>query len=143
MELKELSEKYTKKHEGLRLKLYKDTKDLLSIGWGRNIEQCGISEAEAQFMFDNDMKDVMAQIEIKILFWNNLSDTRKVVLIDMAYNLKGRVQGLLKFKNMLEYSEKEEWSKASVEILRSKYAKDVPNRALENAKAYESDTINL
>ncbi|HAC30701.1 MAG TPA: lysozyme, partial [Marinobacter hydrocarbonoclasticus] len=45
-----------KRHEGLRLKPYLDTASSprLTIGYGRNLEDVGISRDEADFMLDND-----------------------------------------------------------------------------------------
>ena len=39
-----------KMHEGLRLKPYRCTSGKLTIGYGRNIEDNGITEAEASFL---------------------------------------------------------------------------------------------
>lgn len=143
MGFKEMAETVIKRHEGYRPKPYKDTKNILTIGYGRNLDDVGIYPIEAQFMLDNDIDDVITQLESKISFWESLSDVRKTVLIDMAYNLKGRVNGLLKFSNMLKFSEQGKFGQASVEILKSKYATDVKGRAVENAKAYESNVISL
>ena len=42
-----------KRHEGLKLKPYKCTADKLTIGVGRNLEDVGISEEEAEMLLQN------------------------------------------------------------------------------------------
>ena len=44
-----------KKSEGLRLKPYKCPAGKTSIGWGRNLEDNGISKEEAEFLLNNDI----------------------------------------------------------------------------------------
>ena len=46
------------RHEGLRLKPYRDTVGKLTVGYGRNLEDVGISRDEADFMLDNDIDQV-------------------------------------------------------------------------------------
>jgi lysozyme len=52
------------RHEGLRLRLraYRDTVGKLTIGYGRNLDDRGISEDEAGFMLDNDIDLVVAEL---------------------------------------------------------------------------------
>ncbi|MBP5593653.1 MAG: hypothetical protein J6X75_05780, partial [Clostridia bacterium] len=56
----ELTGKFTKLAEGLRLKPYRCPAGKLTIGYGRNIEDMGISETEAEMLFDNDWQKVEA-----------------------------------------------------------------------------------
>ena len=42
------------RHEGLRLKPYRCTAGKLTIGIGRNLDDCGISQKEAYALLDND-----------------------------------------------------------------------------------------
>ena len=44
----------TKEFEGCRLKPYKCTAGKLTIGYGRNLDDVGISQAEANMMFEAD-----------------------------------------------------------------------------------------
>ena len=44
-------------HEGLRLKPYKCTSGALTIGYGRNLDARGITEAEAEMMLSHDIDD--------------------------------------------------------------------------------------
>ncbi|WP_347278594.1 hypothetical protein [Plasticicumulans sp.] len=41
-------------HEGLRLDLYRDSEGVLTIGYGRNLQDCGISYVEAVLLYRLD-----------------------------------------------------------------------------------------
>ena len=45
-----------KKHEGVKYELYKCTADKWTIGVGRNLEDVGISEDEADYLLQNDIE---------------------------------------------------------------------------------------
>ena len=48
------------RHEGLRLKPYRDTMGNWTIGYGRNLDERGITEEEAKIMLDYDI-DISAR----------------------------------------------------------------------------------
>ena len=90
-----------RRHEGLSLTLYKCSGDppKQTIGFGRNIEDNGISEAEAEFMLLNDL--LACESELKDEGWyNQLDETRRAVVLNMAFNL-GKPT-LLKFKKFIK-----------------------------------------
>lgn len=53
-----------KAHEGLRLKPYRCTAGKLSIGYGRNLEDRGISEEEARQMLERDLREAVAVVKL-------------------------------------------------------------------------------
>lgn len=126
-----IAERLIKKHEGLKLKPYKCTSGKLTIGYGRNLENRGLTEKECVYLLHNDLVYLNETLPKKISFWDSLSDIRKAVLIDMAYNLG--VNGLLNFKKMLLALSLEEYEKASQEMLKSQWALQVKTRAAELA----------
>lgn len=125
---------YIKRNEGLELNLYKCTAGKLSIAWGRNIEDNGISKDEAELMLKNDLercKNALYDIfgfETFLL----LPDRCKIVLADMIYNLgESRFRTFQKMIRAVKYKD---YFEAAAQILDSKYAReDVPNRAKRNA----------
>lgn len=130
---------WIKYNEGLSLKLYKCTAEKISCGYGRNIEDNGISLDEAELMLKNDLERCYADLygifgfEMFIL----LSDKRKMILIDMIYNL-GKTR-FSTFKKMIQAVKDKDFYEAATQILDSKYAReDVPERAKRNAKLMES-----
>ena len=121
-----------KRQEGLRLKPYKCTADKLTIGYGRNLEGNGISETEAEYLLENDVFFLFASLQHKLAFFGLLDKTRCDVLVNMAFNLG--VNGLLKFKKMLAAVELGDYVTAADEMLDSRWAKQVGERASELAR---------
>ena len=120
------------RHEGLRLKPYRCTSGKLSIGIGRNLDGSGISEREAELMLENDILKLFAVLPGKIDFFNELDKVRADILVNMAFNMG--VNGLLKFKKMLTAIDDGYFTRAAAEILDSKWAFQVGDRALELAE---------
>lgn len=128
-------------HEGLRLKPYYDTVDKLTIGIGRNLEDTGISKAEASFMLQNDLIRIIAELDEQLPWWRELSENRRRILVDMAFNLG--TFGLSQFRDMLAATKTGDFDTASKEMLDSKWAKQVGNRAKRLAEAMKKDSIDL
>jgi lysozyme len=125
-----------RRHEGLRLEPYKCSEGYLTIGFGRNLETNGISEAEAEFMLLNDL--LMVEGELKDEGWyNQLDETRRAVVLNMAFNL-GKPT-LLKFKKFIGALSDDDYETASKEMVtgsnggESKWASQVGKRAYELA----------
>jgi len=118
------------RHEGLRLKPYRCTAGKLTIGIGRNLDDCGISQAEAYVMLINDIMNCEKQLQAKIPdIYNGLDEVRKSVLLNMCFNLG--INGLLGFKNTLAFVKAGDWERAANNMLVSKWAKQVGRRAIE------------
>lgn len=120
-----------KRHEGFRSKPYKCTADKTTIGYGRNLEDVGISTAEAEYLLLNDLEQAIK--DAKALFCNfaELSENRQAVLVNMAFNL-GRSR-LKTFSNMRAAVEHKDFCRAADEMLDSLWAKQVKGRATELA----------
>ena len=116
------------RHEGLRLKPYRDTVGKLTIGYGRNLEDVGISHDEADFMLDNDIDQVERQLET-VDEYNELDPVRQTVIANMAFNLG--LRGLMQFRNMWAAVGRRDWESASKEMMQSKWARQVGVRAVE------------
>lgn len=128
-------------HEGLKLKPYKCTAGKLTIGVGRNIEDIGITEDEARALLDNDILRVAQELDNGLPWWRDLSDVRQRVLLDMAFNLG--TPTLMKFKNTLGLIEAGDFVGASEEMLRSRWAEQVGQRALTLSKAMALDVLDI
>ena len=88
-----------KADEGVRLKPYKDTVGKLTIGYGRNLDDIGITLAEAEQMLYSDMRFALDGV-YKFLPWaTKLDDARLGVLANMAYNMG--IHGLLGFHRFI------------------------------------------
>jgi lysozyme len=109
-------------HEGLKLKPYKDTVGKLTIGVGRNLDDCGISEDEALGMLDHDL--TRCQLELLQFKWYlDLDEVRKGVIIELVFNMG--LTKVLMFKNMISFLIAKDYENASKELLDSAWAKQV------------------
>ena len=122
---------YVKNHEGLSLKPYYCTANKLSIGIGRNLEDRGITQEEAFFMFGNDLR--LAVSDLNRVFgadFKGFPDKAKLAFIDMMFQLGlGRFSG---FQNMSKYAIAGNGKEAARGLMDSKYARQVPSRAGQN-----------
>jgi lysozyme len=115
------------RHEGCKLKPYRCTAGKLTIGIGRNLDDVGISEEEANYLLNNDIKKCLIKLE-KLNYWPVLTETRRLVLLDMAFNLG--YNGLMGFKKFLGAVSDRRYEEASRLMLDSKWAKQVGQRAV-------------
>ncbi len=122
-------------HEGLRLKPYTCTAGKLTIGYGRNLDDVGISKAEAEHLLTQDINRAIHDIRSLISNFESLSLTRKAVLVNMMFNLGMR--RLSQFKNMIQAIEEYNFHKASFEMLNSLWAVQVGTRATQLADMME------
>lgn len=121
-----------KEEEGLRLKPYQDTVGKLSIGYGRNLTDKGISADEAEYLLVHDIQATMAAVSVRLPWFPRLDGVRQRVLLDMAYN-QG-LGGLLLFQDMLAAVERGDYETAAAEMLNSKWAEQVGSRATKLAE---------
>jgi len=117
------------KHEGLRLKPYRDSVGKLTIGIGRNLDNVGITEDEAELMLKNDIDRSIYDLNTHLSWWSTLSPVRQMVMVNMCFNLG--IFGLLEFKQTLASIQSGDFEKASQRMLESKWADQVGNRAIE------------
>lgn len=123
--------KLTKDFEGLCCKPYKCSAGKLTIGYGRNLDDVGISLDEAEYMFNNDFNKAYEDVLWLLIKYdidvNNLSECRLFVLTDMCFNL-GRAR-LFMFKKLFQALKKGDYDTAAEEMKDSNWYKQVGNRA--------------
>ena len=107
-------------HEGVRLRPYLCSSGKLTIGYGRNLDDAGISDDEAFYMLSNDVDECMKDLA-EFTWWWELNPARQSVLIDMRYNLGAT--GFRKFQKMIAALDDADYCKAAEEILDSKAAR--------------------
>ncbi len=131
-------------HEGFKSNYYLCTASKKTIGYGRNVENNPFTDeeraylgrinfddkpmtkVEAEYLLVNDVAVVTSQVE-QLLPCNDLNQPRHAVCVNMAFNLG--VSGFSKFKNMIKAIENASYEKASNEMMDSKWARQVSNRA--------------
>lgn len=109
---------------------YIDTVGKLTIGYGRNLEDNGISQEEANFLFDNDFHLCERQLA-QCSWYAEQPEGVQAALINMCFNLGlPRLKG---FKRMIAALEAKNYTVAAQEALNSKWATQVGQRAKDVA----------
>lgn len=129
-------------HEGVSLRLYKDTLGFDTIGVGYNVAARGMDEferiigrkvtlsrtcdcvtrEEALKVLGADVTRVESVVILHFPTYKKLNEVRQRVVVDMAFNLGLRA---LAFKACIEDIEESDWSGAAKELFRSKWAYQV------------------
>lgn len=121
-----------KRHEGFRGFPYLDTVRKMTIGYGRNLDDNGISEKEATLLLENDIKNIIEVPKKYIRVYEELSPLRKAVILNMLFNMgESRFS---KFLRMIAAINAKNFDGAADEMLNSAWARQVGNRATELAK---------
>ena len=121
--------------EGLRLKPYRDTVGKLTIGIGRNLDDLGISQLEAEFLLMSDILRVERELDKYVCWWRCMSENRQRVLANMAFNMgvgpseENPTGRLLTFKRTLEAMKQGRYLDAAEAMGYSKWAAQVGVRA--------------
>lgn len=118
-----------KLHEGYRRFPYLDSLGILTIGYGRNLISRGLSQSESEMLLRNDLEDAWNQCRTSIPSFRRLDEVRCCVLTNMCFNIG--IKSLLGFKKMLRALDQGNYELAAHEMLNSKWATQVSNRAIE------------
>jgi len=116
-----------KRDEGVELRPYKCSAGFLTLGVGRNIEERGITMDESDYLLANDITICEEEATRVFKWYDTLSDVRQRVILNMIFNLG--LTKLLNFKKFLAAMEAEDWEEAGKQMLDSRWAKQVGNRA--------------
>jgi lysozyme len=144
-------------HEGLVLTVYQDTLGIDTIGIGRNLKdrgiskeeldyldlpnmeviyEHGISEADARYLALNDIAIVENELCRVHPCVEELDSVRQLILMDMAFNMG--VPRLCKFKKMWNAIHEENFEAASIEMMDSRWARQVGRRASKLSDAMKT-----
>jgi lysozyme len=147
---RDLLAKELERDEGLRLFPYKDSVGILTIGIGRNLDEIGISEAEARILLESDIARVERDLDTALPWWRKLDEDRQRVLVNMAFNLGAdstspdpRKRKLLAFKNTLGAVLIGDYDGAAALMLKSKWAIQVGPRSVRLAARMRGDGLNV
>ena len=135
------------KHEGKRLKVYKDSEGIPTIGVGFNLKRSdakakieafglnyddvvkgkvSLTEAQVDSLLAADIKTAISDCKSTVDGYSSLSDVRKRVLVDMVFNL-GKTR-FSKFKKMLAAIKAKDFEKTAEEMKDSKWCRQVKSR---------------
>jgi lysozyme len=120
------------RHEGIRLKPYRDQGGTLTIGIGRNLDEVGISLIEARMMMDGDIDRALHWLSARHGDWFAVLDPpRQAAVVNMAFNLGP--SKFARFRKFLAAMIVRDYATAAIEMLHSEWSQQVGNRATELA----------
>ena len=118
-----------KRHEGFKQFPYLCTAGKLTVGYGRNLDDVGLSEYEAEFLLLQDIRHATKRLTTIFPEFYQFTVNRQAALIDMMVNLGSR--RFLLFRKMIVAIKKGDWEDAANEAMDSKWHVQVGNRAIE------------
>lgn len=121
-----------RRDEGFRARPYKDTVGKLTVGYGRNLDDVGLSEQEAEILLANDIANVCSELDRHLPWWRNLSGVRQGVVLNMCFNMG--IKKLLAFKNTLAAMERGDYEAAAQGMENSRWYGQVKGRAVRLVK---------
>lgn len=120
-------QKEIERDEGRRNKPYECSEGFVTIGVGWNLDANGLPDDIIDDLLNRSLLKASEDCQTLYSNWYKLCSVRQRVLINMAFNL-GR-KGLAKFKKMNAAIHREDWDAAAEEMLDSKWATQVGDRA--------------
>ena len=112
-----------KAEEGFSAVVYKCTEGFDTVGYGSRMP---ITKEEAELLLEHRLKAMKAQLT-SYLYDLDIKQEAWDILFNMAYQLG--VNGVLKFKKMIEALRYKDYKEASKQGLDSLWAKQTPQRA--------------
>jgi len=113
--------------EGRRARIYLDSVGKVTGGVGRNLTDRPFSEDEMDLMLKNDIKGAARDLDRRLPWWRQMSEARQNVLANMCFNMG--IDRLLGFVKALDLMRASRYDAAAAEMLDSKWAKQVGDRA--------------
>ena len=87
-----------------------------------------VSEERIKECFEKDIQNVFEDLDRNMPWWRDLPSDLVLVMANMSFNLG--INRLMKFKNFLSAMQDNDWDKAAVEMLDSRWAIQVGPRAI-------------
>lgn len=121
----EMTARRIKSHEGFARFPYRCPRGKLTIGYGRNLEDVGIDQGEADFLLARDL-DRAAAYARRLAWYPSLDDVRKSVILELIFWLGWG--GFMKFVRFSRYMAQGNYKSAAKELLDSRAAEQAPAR---------------
>lgn len=146
-----------KRNEGVRLKAYKDTLGILTVGVGFNLERLDartrcvrhgidydrlvagrvlLTTAQVDALLEEDLAASLVGLREMLPSFDNMPTLARLVLIDMRFQLGAG--GLKKFKNTLAAFRDRDWKRAAEGLRASLAYKQTTHRWETNARSLEN-----
>ena len=127
--------KWAEAARGPELFPYRDTVEKLTIGYGRNLDDKGITREEAELMLSTDLREAIEDAST-LPYWEQLDPVRKIILADMTFNL-----GLTKLRYFRRFHAAmsiRDYNLAAHEMQDSKWYRQTTRRAKVLVKAMQT-----
>jgi lysozyme len=119
------------RHEGARLEMYQDSLGIWTIGVGHNIQEKGISDRVMDLMLEEDLQEAIDEVKRNVSFFTEMPEQVQEALVNLSFNMG--IPRLMQFKKTLAYLREGDFTSAASELLDSRYATQVGERAIEIA----------
>ena len=139
----------TKKYEGLRLTVYKDSKGFKTIGYGHNLQggldrhleilgldkkellhgKLSLTKEQAEELYQLDKGHAKSEAEKLVQSFDDHPKLVQEVLVDLTFNMGAGKVG--KFKQFINCINKQDYKTAASALKKSKWYKQVGNRSKE------------
>lgn len=140
IQARELARQMLKRHEGYRQFVYRDSRGILTVGIGLNLETDGLEPEEADWLLMRRIQRYVTFLSQQP-FWASLNDARKAALIDMAFELGDR--GFDGFEHMIGFLNEGDYTSAAHAMIQSDWAQEeAPDRAREDARIMMSGAMS-
>lgn len=123
--------------EAFRQFPYRCTGGKLTIGYGRNLEDKGISVDEADVLLRNDIQSSIYDLTQIFSDFDTIPESIQRVLVNMRFQLGS--YGFRAFKNMINAVENQDWDWMINEMKDSLWYTQTPNRANRLIKLIEKE----
>ena len=123
--------------EGVKRTLYRDELGNPTVGVG-HLASTPLSDRAIRTILEDDVAVAYETLTTRLPWVTTLSDARRGAFINLTFNMG--IDGLLGFPKMLRAAQAGDWETAAAELLNSRYAKQVGDRAQRLATQLKTDT---
>lgn len=133
--------------EGISYVPYEDTTGNSTVGVGHDLQSSPLpygwsyplTDDQVNQLLATDLQNVYHDLNNALPWWIDLNDPRQIVLCDMCFNMG--LNRLLGFKNALAFMRQGNYANAASEMLRSAWADQVGQRAINLAHIMETGVL--
>ena len=115
-----------RRDEDVRDTMYRDELGNATVGVGHNLST-PLSARAIQMILEDDVSAKKIEMDASLPWAASLDDARYGALLNLSFNMG--VGGLLGFPRMLRAIQAQDWDVAARELLDSRYARQVGDRA--------------
>ena len=138
---RDLMKQLLKQHEGSNIIngrhiVYKCPAKKWTLGYGRNVQERGVSEHEALFMLDEDLDECLVDLNKTFHDFFLFPESVQLALCDLRFCVGQH--GFMKFKKMVQAVKDKNWSKVRDEIIDSDFYRKNGNRGADLVKLIET-----